>query len=210
MGTGNPIRVMVVDDHFVVRMGLAGAINPEPDMVVVAEAEDGPQAIALFRQHRPDVTLMDLRLPGMTGVEATAAIRQEFGQACIIVLSTYDGDEAIHRALQAGAQGYLSKTALHSDLLRAIRAVHMGKRHIPPEMAARLAERWPDSELSSREIEVLKLIARGMSNKEIANSLTITEGTVKFHVINILGKLGVNDRTLAVTRALQRGIIFLD
>ena len=201
---------MVVDDHFVVRMGLAGTINVEPDMTVIAEAEDGPQAISLFRRHQPDVTLMDLRLPGMNGVEVTTEIRREFVGARIIVLSTYEGDEIIYRAFQAGAQGYLSKTALHKDLLHAVRSVHAGRKHIPPEIEARLAERFPDSELSSRELEVLQLIARGMSNKEIANKLFIAEGTVKFHVINILGKMGVNDRTLAVTKALQRGVIFLE
>jgi len=200
---------MVVDDHFVVRMGLAATINVEPDMLVVAEAEDGPQAIARFRLQRPDITLMDLRLPGMNGVETTRAIRKEFPQARIIVLSTYDGDEAIFRALQAGAQAYLLKTTLHQDLLKAIRAVHAGKKHITPEIAERLAERMPDSNLSGREIEVLELIAKGMSNRQIADALFITEGTVKFHVINILTKLGANDRTMAVTTALQRGIIFL-
>jgi two-component system NarL family response regulator len=205
----NPIRIMVVDDHFVVRMGLTATINVEADMVVVAEAEDGPQAIEKFRQHSPDITLMDLRLPGMNGVEATQAICQEFPQARIIVLSTYDGDEAIHRALRAGAQAYLLKTALHDDLLKAIRTVHSGRKHIPPEIATRLAERMHASELSCREVEVLELIAKGMSNKEIAHVLFITEGTVKFHVINILNKLGAKDRTMAVTTALQRGIIFL-
>jgi two-component system, NarL family, response regulator len=205
----NPIRIMVVDDHFVVRIGLAATINVEPDMVVVAEAEDGLQAIAKFREHTPDITLMDLRLPGMSGVEAMEAIRRDFVQARIIVLSTYDGDEAISRALRSGAQAYLLKTALHDDLLKAIRAVHAGKKHIPVEIAERLAQRLPDSELSTRETEVLKLIARGMSNKEVAGALFITEGTVKFHVINILNKLSAKDRTMAVTIALQRGIIFL-
>jgi two-component system NarL family response regulator len=184
------IRIMVVDDHFVVRMGLTATINVEADMVVVAEAEDGPQAIEKFRQHSPDITLMDLRLPGMNGVEATQAICQEFPQARIIVLSTYDGDEAIHRALRAGAQAYLLKTALHDDRLKAIRTVHSGRKHITPEIATRLAERMHASELSVREVEVLELIAKGMSNKEIAHALFITEGTVKFHVINILNKLG--------------------
>lgn len=200
---------MVVDDHFVVRMGLAATINVESDMEVVAEAEDGLQAIAKYPQFKPDITLMDLRLPGMNGVEATEAIRRDFAQAKIIVLSTYDGDEAIARALRAGAQAYLLKTALHEDLLKAIRVVHAGKKHIPPDIADRLAQRLPDSELSSREIEVLELIAKGMSNREIAGTLFIAEGTVKFHVINILNKLNANDRTMAVTIALQRGVIFL-
>lgn len=203
-----PIRIMIVDDHFVVRIGLTAAINAEPDMLVVAEAEDGPQAIERFRQHRPDVALMDLRLPGLSGVETTQAICREFDSASIIILSTYGGDESIHRALQAGAKAYLLKTTSHDDLLTAIRVVYSGRKHLPPEVAAQLAERLPNSELSAREMEVLQLIAKGLSNREIANALFVTEGTIKFHVINILNKLGANDRTMAVTIALQRGIIF--
>jgi DNA-binding NarL/FixJ family response regulator len=203
-----PIRIMVVDDHFVVRIGLTAAVNAEPDMLVVAEAEDGPQAIERFRQHRPDVALMDLRLPGLSGVETTQAICREFDSASIIILSTYGGDESIHRALQAGAKAYLLKTTSHDDLLTAIRVVYSGRKHLPPEVAAQLAERLPNSELSAREMEVLQLIAKGLSNREIANALFVTEGTIKFHVINILNKLGANDRTMAVTIALQRGIIF--
>src|SRR6266511_3938730 len=174
---------MIVDDHFVVRIGLTAALNTEPDMLVVAEAEDGPQAIERFRQYRPDVALMDLRLPGLSG------------------------DESIHRALQAGAKAYLLKTTSHDDLLTAIRVVYNGRKYLPPEVAAQLAERLPNSELSAREMEVLQLIAKGLSNREIANALFVTEGTIKFHVINILNKLGAKDRTMAVTIALQRGII---
>ena len=203
-----PIRIMVVDDHFVVRIGLTAAVNAEPDMLVVAEAEDGPQAIERFRQYRPDVALMDLRLPGLSGVETTHVICREFDSASIIILSTYGGDESIHRALQAGAKAYLLKTTSHDDLLTAIRVVYSGRKYLPPEVAAQLAERLPNSELSPREMEVLQLIAKGLSNREIANALSVTEGTIKFHVINILNKLGANDRTMAVTLALQRGIIF--
>jgi two-component system, NarL family, response regulator len=199
---------MVVDDHFVVRIGLTAAVNAEPDMLVVAEAEDGPQAIERFRQYRPDVALMDLRLPGLSGVETTHVICREFDSASIIILSTYGGDESIHRALQAGAKAYLLKTTSHDDLLTAIRVVYSGRKYLPPEVAAQLAERLPNSELSAREMEVLQLIAKGLSNREIANALSVTEGTIKFHVINILNKLGANDRTMAVTLALQRGIIF--
>jgi len=202
-----PIRIMIVDDHFVVRIGLTAALNTEPDMLVVAEAEDGPQAIERFRQYRPDVALMDLRLPGLSGVETTRVICREFDSASIIILSTYGGDESIHRALQAGAKAYLLKTTSHDDLLTAIRVVYNGRKYLPPEVAAQLAERLPNSELSAREMEVLQLIAKGLSNREIANALFVTEGTIKFHVINILNKLGAKDRTMAVTIALQRGII---
>lgn len=210
MNKQEKIRVMVVDDHFVVRVGLAGTINVEHDLEVVAEAKDGVQALEMFRRHQPDVTLMDLRLPGMGGDEATAAIRREFPKARIIVLSTYDGDDNIHRALQAGAQGYLLKTALHNELLKAIRAVHAGRKYLPAELASQLATRAETEDLSPREIEVLRQIAQGRSNKEIAAALFISEATVKSHVIHILGKLGVNDRTLAVTSAVQRGIIVLE
>lgn len=210
MNKSEKIRVMVVDDHFVVRVGLAGAINVEPDMVVVAEARDGAEALEMFRSHQPDVTLMDLRLPGLSGDEAAASIRREFPQARIIVLSTYDGDGNIRRALEAGAQGYLLKTALHNELLKAIRTVHAGRRFLPSELAAQLEARAGEEELSPREIEVLRQIAQGRSNKEIAAALFISEATVKSHVIHILGKLGVNDRTLAVTTALQRGLLRLD
>lgn len=179
-------------------------------MTVVAEAGDGHQAIELFRQLNPDVTLMDLRLPVMSGVEAIAKIRGESCNARIIVLTTYDGDEDIHRALQAGAQGYLLKDMFREELLGAIRAVHAGYKRIPAAVGAKLAERVGNVDLTAREMEVLRLIAGGKNNREIGLALAITEGTVKGHVNNILSKLGVNDRTQAVTTAIQRGIIHLD
>lgn len=206
----NPkISILVVDDHFVVRAGLSGSINAEPDLAVRAEASSGRQAIELFRQHKPDIVLMDLRLPDMTGVEVTRAIRQEFPAARIIILSTYDGVEDVYRALQAGAVSYLLKSDQRDELLKAIRAVHAGERHVTPAIAMRLAERVNYIDLSARELEVLRSIADGMSNKEIASALSITEVTVKLHVRSILSKLQVNDRTQAVTSALQRGILHL-
>jgi DNA-binding NarL/FixJ family response regulator len=204
------IRIMVVDDHFVVRMGLAGSINIEADMVVEAEASNGQQAIASYRQHRPDIVLMDLNLPGMSGVEATSAICKEFPDASVIMLSTHDGEEDIYRSLQAGARTYLLKTAAREDLIQTIRAVHAGERAISPAIGARLAERMTHAELTSREVEVLKLIAKGRSNKEIGSALGIAEVTVKLHVGHILTKLNVHDRTQATTTALQRGILHLD
>lgn len=210
MSTRSPIRVLIADDHFVVRMGLSTLINTQDDMTVVAEAANGKQAAEMFRAHKPDVTLMDLRMPEMNGVEAIVAIRAEEPEARIIVLTTYDGDEDIFRAFQAGARAYLLKDMHHDDLLGALRSVHQGQRFIPPAIANRLAERIPRSELTSRELEVLKLIVKGMSNREIAATLFITEGTVKIHVNNLLGKLGVSDRTKAATTALKRGIVHLD
>jgi two-component system NarL family response regulator len=206
----DPIRILIVDDHFVVRMGLTTVINAQPDMRVVAEAGNGRQALELFREHKPDITLMDLRMPIMSGLEATKAIRDEFPDARIIVLSTYDGDEDIYRALEAGAWSYLFKDALKGDLLTAIHEVGSGRRYIPRAVAARLAERLPLSDLTPRETEVLKLIVKGSSNSEIAKSLAISIGTVKIHVNNILSKLGVNDRTQAATTALSRGIVHFD
>ena len=203
------IRILVVDDHFVVRMGLSGSINMEEDMMVVAEASNGQQAIQLYRQQTPDIVLMDLRLPATDGVVTATAICKEDPDARVIMLSTYDGDEEIYRSFQAGARSYLLKSASREELLAAIRAVHGGQRYIPPAVAARLAERVPFTELSSREMEVLRLIVKGMSNKEIAAALNITEVTTKLHVGHILGKLKVNDRTQAATSALQRGIIHL-
>lgn len=210
MPTTRPISILIVDDHFVVRTGLAAVISTQPDMVVVAEAINGRQAVELFRQHRPDITLMDLRMPEMNGVEAITAIRGEFPEARLIVLTTYDGDEDIYRALQAGARGYLLKDMLREGLLEAVRAVHEGHRRIPTEVANRLAERLTRSELTSREMEVLELIVKGKTNKEIGAELGVTEGTVKIHINNILSKLGVSDRTQAATFALQRGIIHLE
>ena len=204
------IRLLIVDDHYVVRMGLTGSVSMEPDMAVVAEASTGPQALELYRQHKPDVVLLDLRLPGMDGVETTAALCREFPAVRIIILSTYDGEEDIYRALHAGAQAYLLKTMPREELLEAIRVVYGGNRYIPPAVAARLADRLHRPELSAREREVLMHLAKGRSNKEIAFVLNITEVTVKLHVSNILGKLSVNDRTQAVTVALQRGIVRLE
>jgi DNA-binding NarL/FixJ family response regulator len=210
MSKDKPIRIMITDDHFVVRMGLAAVINTQADMQVVAEASNGLQALELFRLHLPDVTLMDLRMPQMEGVEAITAIRKEFPNSRFIVLTTYDGDEDIYRALQAGARGYLLKDMLGDSLLDAIRTVHAGGRRIPPEVANRLADRMFRSELSAREMEVLKLIVKGKSNKEIASDLGVAEGTVKIHINNILSKFGVSARTQAATYALQHGIIHLD
>jgi two-component system NarL family response regulator len=210
MSKDKPIRIMIADDHFVVRMGLAAVINTQADMQVVAEASNGLQALELFRHHLPDVTLMDLRMPQMEGVEAITAIRLEFPKSRFIVLTTYDGDEDIYRALQAGARGYLLKDMLSDSLLDAIRTVHAGQRRIPPEVASRLAERMFRSELSAREMEVLRLIVKGKSNKQIGTDLGVAEGTVKIHINNILSKLGVSDRTQAATFALQHGIIHLD
>jgi DNA-binding NarL/FixJ family response regulator len=203
-------RLMIVDDHPVVRQGLAAMIGIEGDLKIVAEAGSGEDAVALFRHCQPDVTLMDLRLPGISGVEAIAAIRREFPASRFIVLTTYDGDEDIYRSLQAGAQGYLLKGSFREVVIEAIRAVRQGLRRIPPEIQARLDTRVGAHGLTPRELEILRLLAEGKSNKEIAAQLEIGCGTVKWFVKNILGKLGVGDRTRAVTAALQRGIIHLD
>jgi len=204
------LKIMLVDDHYLVRMGLASIIALEADMTVCAEASSGEQAQALFRAHRPDVTLMDLRLPGMNGGETIQAIRREFPDARFVMLSTYVCDEEIYGALQAGAMAYLVKSVQREELMRAIRKAAAGQRHIPPEVASRLADRVSRSELSGRELEVLRLLVSGRRNREIASALDITEGTVKLHVSSILGKLGVADRTEAVTVALQRGIVQLE
>jgi two-component system NarL family response regulator len=205
----NKIKLLVADDHNIVRSGLTALINSETDMTVVAEAINGQQAIDLFKQHRPDVALMDLRMPVVGGVDAITTIKKEFPAARIIVLTTYDGDEDIYRALQAGASGYLLKGMLAEELLEAIRAVHSGLRRIPAAVAERLAVRMGGPGLTSRELDVLALIVKGNSNKEIASALTISEATVKTHINNILSKLGASDRTQAATMALQRGIIHL-
>lgn len=204
-----PIRILVVEDHNVVRQGLVALIKTVPDMEIVAEAADGADAVELYRKHRPDITLMDLRLPRMGGVDAVKAIRAEFPGARVIVLTTFDGDENIFRALQAGARGYLLKDMFGEELMEAIRTVHAGKTSIPPEIAQRLAERMGGPSLTSRELEVLELIVAGKSNKDIGNQLAISEATVKTHINNILGKLGVSDRTQAATTAIQRGIVVL-
>lgn len=200
---------MVVDDHFVVRIGLNDSINAEPDMEVVAQASNGLQGVEFYRKHKPDVALIDLRLPQLGGIETTAAICTEFHDARVIMLSTYDGDEDIYRALQVGARSYLLKTVQRDELLETIRRVHAGERYLPPEVAARLAARVGRSELTAREKEVLQWIVRGRSNKEIASALSVAEVTVKLHVSSILSKLQVADRTQAATTALERGIVHL-
>ena len=205
----NAIRILIADDHLVVRIGLRSMIDTQPDMNVIAEAANGREAVALFRDHQPDVTLIDLRMPVMGGVEAVGVIHEEFPDARIIVLTTYDGDENIYRALQGGARAYLLKDIPREEFLDDIRAVYQGQYCIPPAVAARLAQRIPGPELSARELEVLKLIVEGMSNKEIASALSITESTVKNHVNSILSKLNVKDRTQAATTALRRGIVML-
>ena len=203
------IRILTVDDHALLRKGIAALVNVEPDMKLVAEASTGEEAIKEFKKHRPDITLMDLRMPDMSGIEATVAIRTDFPNARIIVLTTYPGDVQIVRALKAGARAYLLKGKLNRDLLEAICAVHAGQKRIPPEVAAELAEHTGEDDLTSREIEVLRLIAAGNANKEIAGHLSIAEETVKNHISNILAKLHAKDRTHAVTTALKRGIIQL-
>jgi len=205
----NPIKIMVIDDQAVVRQGFVALINTVSDMVVVAEGINGEQAIELYRLHRPDVTLMDLQMPQLGGVEAIVAIRKEFRDARLIVLTTYDGDEDIYRSLQAGAQGYLLKDMFFEELEEAIRKVYAGSRWIPAQVAERLAERMGSSDLTGREIEVLEQIVAGNSNKAIANRLNISEATVKSHINSILSKLGVSDRTQAATTALQRGLVHL-
>jgi DNA-binding NarL/FixJ family response regulator len=203
------IRILTVDDHALLRKGIGLLISAETDMKLVAEAANGQEAIAEFKKHRPDITLMDLQMPGMSGIECIIAIRSEFPDARIIILTTYPGDAQVLRALKAGARGYLLKGQVNKDLPGVIRAVHSGQKRIPPEIAIELAEHTAEDDLSLREIEVLKLIATGNANKEIGAKLFVSEDTVKRHVTNILGKLHANDRTHAVTIALKRGIIEL-
>ena len=203
----NKIRIMVIDDQAVVRQGFVSLIKTVPDMEIVGEGSNGQEAVDLFRRLRPDITLMDLRMPGLSGAEAITRIRAEFSAARIIVLTTFDGDEDIYRAVQAGAQGYLLKDMFFEELEAAIRKVHAGARLIPGSVAERLAARMSSSELTGRELEVLRQIVDGKSNKEIGNTLNISEATVKSHINNILSKLGVSDRTQAATTALQRGIV---
>ena len=204
------IRVLAVDDHPLLRGGISALVNAESDMKLVAEATTGEEAIEMFRVHRPDVTLMDLQLPGLNGIDAIHEIRNEFPDARIIVLTTYTGDVQVLRALRAGARGYILKGFVHRELLETIRAVHSGQKRIPPEIAAALAAHATDEDLSPRELDVLRLIAAGNSNKQIGDVLCIGENTVKSHVTNILSKLGANDRAHAVTIGLKRGIINLD
>jgi DNA-binding NarL/FixJ family response regulator len=210
MAGNEKIRIAIIDDHPLIREGLIVLLSTQSDMTVVAEATDGSEALDLYRKHRPDVLLMDMAMPKVGGVEATAAICNEFRNAKILILTIRTGDEDIHRALQAGAKGYLLKETSSSQFFEAIRSVHLGHRYIPPAVAIQLAERPPASELTRRELEILQKIVNGKSNKEIANLFSISEATVKGHVSNILLKLGANDRTEAVTTALKRGVVHLD
>jgi len=203
------IRIMTVDDHPVLRQGIAALISDQPDMTLVAEATNGREAIQQFRVHRPDVTLMDLQMPEMNGLDAMIAIRGEFAEARIVVLTTYTGDVQARRALQAGARAYLLKNSLHKELLDTIRAVHAGRKNLSPEVSFELAEHVAEDSLSPLEVRVLQLIAEGNSNKEIAAQLSVTEDSVKGHVRNILSKLGANDRTHAAMIGVKRGIIEL-
>jgi DNA-binding NarL/FixJ family response regulator len=209
MEQATPIRILSVDDHDLVRKGLAAILSIEADLELVAAASSGAEALQLFRQHLPDVTLMDLRLTDMSGSEVTMAIRHEFPDARIIALTSYDGDQDIYRALEAGVRGYLLKEMVHTEVVKAIRVVHAGKRFIPAEVAQQLTGFFPDVALTPREVEVLSLVARGLGNKEVGDILGTAPGTVKAHVQNILSKLGAKDRTHAVTIALHRGIIHL-
>lgn len=204
------IRILTVDDHPVLRKGLAALVNAEPDLKLVAEASNGKEAIDAFRSHRPDITLMDIQMPGLDGIEAIHIIRSEFPDARIIVLTTYTGDAQVVRALKAGARAYVLKGHVTDELLDTIRAVHAGKKRIPSDVAAELADHATDDALTEREIEVLRLIAAGNANKQIADELSISEATVKSRVTNILSKLGANDRAHAVTIGLKRGIIDLN
>jgi DNA-binding NarL/FixJ family response regulator len=203
------IRILTADDHALLRRGIAALVDLEPDMELVAEASTGREAIEQFRRHQPDITLMDLQMPDISGIEAIIAIRDEFPDARIIVLTTYTGDVQVARALKAGARGYLLKGNVHTDLLETIRAVHAGHKRVTPKVAAELAMHTAEDRLTVRELEVLSLIAKGNANKEIAAQLAVAEDTVKKHVTSILEKLGANDRTHAVTIGLERGIIEL-
>jgi DNA-binding NarL/FixJ family response regulator len=210
MNSDERIRVLCVDDHPLVRKGIASILANEADMRLVAEAENGRQAVDLFRLHHPHVTLMDLRMPELDGIAATREIRQEFPEARIIALTSFDGDQDIYRALEAGARGYLLKEMVHTEVIHAIRIVHAGKRLMPPEVAERLSEYFPQIALTPREVEVLAFVAKGLANKEIAGLLGTASGTIKMHMQNILGKLGAADRTHAVSIAFRRGILHLD
>jgi len=204
------IRVMVADDHAVVRMGLVSLLHSEPDLEVVGEAEDGRQVLARYRELRPDVVLADLRMPEMDGMAMTQALCRAHPEARVLIFSSYEGEDEVYRTLEAGARGYLLKRdSRGEDLIRAIRTVHAGQRYIPAAVAATLADRLHRSELTSRELDVLRAVADGLSNKRIAQRLSIAEGTVKIHVTNIISKMAVNDRTEAVTAAIRRGILRL-
>ncbi len=210
MSTEPMIRVLCVDDHPLVRKGIASILANEADMELVAEAGNGREAVDMFRELRPDVVLMDLRMPQLDGIEATRTIRGDDPEARIIALTSYDGDQDIYRALEAGIRGYILKEMVHTEVVRAIRTVYTGKRLMPPEVAERLSEYFPQVALTPREVEVLSCVARGLANKEIAHKLGTANGTIKMHVQNILEKLGASDRTHAVTLAIERGILHLD
>ena len=203
------IRILAADDHALLRQGIASLVNAQPDMELIAQAATGQEAIEQFRRHRPDVTLMDLQMPGMNGIEAIIGIRGEFPLARIIVLTTYAGDMQVVRALRAGARGYLLKGNVHSDLVETIRAVHAGRKRVPAEIAAELAQHAGEDDLTAREMDVLRLLAGGNANKQIAAQLSISEETVKSHVVRIFDKLGARDRTHAVVIGVQRGFIEL-
>jgi DNA-binding NarL/FixJ family response regulator len=207
--SNDKIKVLIVDDHPLMRVGVASIVNTRPDMSVVGQTGTGEEAVSLFAEHRPDITLMDLRLPKMSGVDTILAIRSKFPAARFVVLTTYEGDEDIHRALEAGAKGYIIKGMPYQTLIDALLRVHAGGRFLPPPVARALASRMPDSDLSSREQEVLRHLVEGLSNKEIATLLGITEATVKCHVSTILMRLNVSDRTQAVVTALQRGLVHI-
>ncbi|MFB3904490.1 MAG: response regulator [Acidobacteriota bacterium] len=207
MSSYSKIRVMIVDDHFMVRVGLGAIINSQPDMTVMAEGRNGFEAVELYEKHQPDVTLLDLRLPGLDGVKVIGEIIKKFPQARIIVISTYGGDEDIFRAMRAGARTYFMKHVDGQELVNAIRAVHAGECPLPPDVASLLIARMRRTELSPREMEVFELLVRGMSNKEIANQLNISEGTVRVHVSHVLPKLGCTDRAQAIAEAFRRGIV---
>ena len=209
MSNKQPIRVFSVDDHPLLREGIATLVNNQPDMVLAGEASTGAEAIQQFKQHVPDVTLLDLRLPDMSGIDVLIAIRSEFPEARIVMLTTFEGDVEIHRVLQAGARGYLLKNMPPSELLDVIRQVHDGKKRIPPEIASQLLEHMSDEGLTEREVEVLREVADGNRNREIAERLFISEETVKVHIKHIMEKLGANDRTQAVAIGVRRGIIQL-